>query len=70
MASFGLAALGGWFESLPFETLLIGHCLQISSMVLPMRGKYLLSYWVSSLLNERGLPSKAQNLLRSGASRP
>ena len=49
--SNGLAALGGWFEALPFESLLIGHCLQISSMIQPMREKYLLSYWVRLIVH-------------------
>ncbi|KAK9816376.1 hypothetical protein WJX74_010431 [Apatococcus lobatus] len=52
--SNGLAALGGWFEALPFESLLIGHCLQISSMIQPMREKYLLSYWAGLLLATGG----------------
>ncbi len=42
-----LADLGRLIESLPFEYLLIGHCLIVASWFPKLKDRYLLSFWVS-----------------------
>lgn len=42
-----LADLGHLIESLPFEYLLIGHCLIVASWFPKLKDRYLLSFWVS-----------------------
>ena len=39
--------LGKLYESIPFEYLLIGHCLLVASWFPKLKDRYLLSYWVS-----------------------
>ncbi|KAK9901979.1 hypothetical protein WJX75_000130 [Coccomyxa subellipsoidea] len=44
-----LADIGKFYESLPFEYLLIGHCLIVASWFPKLKDRYLLSYWVGAL---------------------
>ncbi|BDA51041.1 probable trimeric intracellular cation channel type B [Coccomyxa sp. Obi] len=44
-----LADLGHLIESLPFEYLLIGHCLIVASWFPKLKDRYLLSFWVGAL---------------------
>ena len=48
-----LSDLGSFYESIPFEYLLIGHCLLVASWFPKLKDRYILSYWVSSLPLER-----------------
>ena len=41
-----LSDLGSFYESIPFEYLLIGHCLLVASWFPKLKDKFLLSYWV------------------------
>jgi hypothetical protein len=43
-----LSELGRLFDSVPFEYLLIGHCLIVASWFPQLKDKFLLSYWVSA----------------------
>lgn len=42
-----LVDLGKFYESIPFEYLLVGHCLLVASWFPKLKDRYLLSYWVS-----------------------
>ncbi|EIE21233.1 hypothetical protein COCSUDRAFT_30355 [Coccomyxa subellipsoidea C-169] len=44
-----LADLGDIYNSLPFEYLLIGHCLIVASWFPKLKDRYLLSYWIGAL---------------------
>ena len=45
-----LSDLGSFYESIPFEYLLIGHCLLVASWFPKLKDRFLLSYWVRQLL--------------------
>ena len=44
-----LSDLGSFYESIPVEYLLIGHCLLVASWFPKLKDRFLLSYWVSSV---------------------
>jgi hypothetical protein len=41
-----LADLAEFYDALPFEYLLIGHCLLVASWFPKLKDRFLLSYWV------------------------
>ena len=41
-----LQVLADFYEDLPFEYVLIGHCLIVASWFPQLKDRYLLSYWV------------------------
>ncbi|KAK9804406.1 hypothetical protein WJX72_011360 [[Myrmecia] bisecta] len=41
--------LAGFYDSLPFEWLLVGHCLLVSSWFTRLKDRFLLCYWVGLL---------------------
>lgn len=41
-----LSDFGSFYESIPFEYLLIGHCLLVASWFPKLKDRFLLSYWV------------------------
>ena len=43
-----LHTLAEFYESLPFDYILVGHCLIVASWFPRLRDRYLLSYWVRS----------------------
>ncbi len=45
-----LHTLAEFYESLPFDYILVGHCLIVASWFPRLRDRYLLSYWVRSAL--------------------
>ena len=61
-----LSDLGSFYESIPFEYLLIGHCLLVASWFPKLKDKFLLSYWVRSTF----LPIQNQNKLAPSLSEP
>ena len=49
-----LSDLGTFYESIPFEYLLVGHCLLVASWFPKLKDRYLLSYWVSGCPSLKG----------------
>jgi hypothetical protein len=45
-----LDALSKLYKQLPFEYLLVGHCLIVASWFPNLKNRFLLSYWVRTLL--------------------
>ena len=45
-----LTDLADFYDALPFEYLLVGHCLLVASWFPKLKDRFLLSYWVRSLL--------------------
>ena len=45
-----LSDLGSFYESIPFEYLLIGHCMLVASWFPKLKDRFLLSYWVRQSL--------------------
>ena len=44
-----LQTLADFYDDLPFEYILVGHCLIVASWFPRLKDRYLLSYWVRCL---------------------